>query len=782
MSRSKTIKVIFKMNDYDFKNLSHNEFEALTNDLLSREFDTLIERFKAGKDSGLDGRFFLSSGSTCIVQSKHYANSGLTNLLQKLKNTELPKIKELNPYRYIVSTSLPLSPGNKEKIKFLLDPYIRCTTDIFGKEDINALIRKYPEIEMQYYKLWIASSSVLLNFLNADVHNASCELISQALNSSRHYAVTTSHKEARKILNKTHVIVITGEPGVGKTTLAEQLCLEFVRDGYEPIVISNDIQEGRSAWKNDVKQIFYFDDFLGKNCLETLRGNEDTNIMRFIERITTTTKKKFILTSRTNILDQGYRVSQVLKYGRLNTKEYILNVTGYSNIDKADMLYQFLWKSELDKEYLEKIIDDRQYLTIINHKNFNPRLVEFITRNEDSATIKTNDYLVYIKNTLDNPKEVWQHPYTIQLTDFSRAIVDLVAFSDGIEEGALRSAYSNFLVYGNPTATANISKDFESIIKELTRSFIKRTQNQKFQSSLTNQWLGSDGVHYKLFNPSIGDFIFGWYANKYDNIASRLFLFNNNEGLLFLEKLKLSNKKTVHKIAASLINNLGDKLSKKTNSYKIKLGNLLDDISFKRYFSDYDFCMLIIMITDIGYVDDDTLEFINRVMSKKVYSDCELLKFYSAILTFGFSYSALLELSDMLKLIHIPEVEHDKIAQAYYEKLLECWQEEVINDFATDNIREYAEPVYGDEDYEDYSIDENQLARLIYEDTKALFTPIDESDAAELFKHLDLTALAEAYYKTPDDEDRYPGKGEYFSAARDDVESIFEGFMESKFC
>ena len=48
------------MSDYTFETLNDKEFEVLTVDLLSKEFNTRIEWFKSGRDGGVDGRFFES--------------------------------------------------------------------------------------------------------------------------------------------------------------------------------------------------------------------------------------------------------------------------------------------------------------------------------------------------------------------------------------------------------------------------------------------------------------------------------------------------------------------------------------------------------------------------------------------------------------------------------------------------------------------------------------------------------------------------------------------------
>ncbi|WP_213928453.1 restriction endonuclease, partial [Serratia marcescens] len=134
------------MNDYDFSVLNDKEFEKLAVELIGHQENASVERFTPGRDQGIDGRFYSSADDTVIIQAKHYAKTGFNGLLSKLKNDELPKIKKLSPNRYILITSVGLTPANKESIKTALHPYILSTTDIYGKEGINDLLTRHPSV------------------------------------------------------------------------------------------------------------------------------------------------------------------------------------------------------------------------------------------------------------------------------------------------------------------------------------------------------------------------------------------------------------------------------------------------------------------------------------------------------------------------------------------------------------------------------------------------------------------------------------------------------------
>ena len=49
------------MSDYDFSTLNDKEFEVLCADVLSTVHGHRFERFKPGKDAGVDGRYFTRS-------------------------------------------------------------------------------------------------------------------------------------------------------------------------------------------------------------------------------------------------------------------------------------------------------------------------------------------------------------------------------------------------------------------------------------------------------------------------------------------------------------------------------------------------------------------------------------------------------------------------------------------------------------------------------------------------------------------------------------------------
>jgi hypothetical protein len=104
------------MSRYGFSALSSQDFEDLCRDLLQAEWSVRLEAFKSGRDQGIDLRHIRAGDGATIIQCKHFLRSGVTKLLGHLSKVERSKIEKLKPARYVLVTSVSLTPGNKDAI------------------------------------------------------------------------------------------------------------------------------------------------------------------------------------------------------------------------------------------------------------------------------------------------------------------------------------------------------------------------------------------------------------------------------------------------------------------------------------------------------------------------------------------------------------------------------------------------------------------------------------------------------------------------------------------
>ncbi|SEI08034.1 hypothetical protein SAMN05660691_03424 [Rheinheimera pacifica] len=534
------------MNDYDFSQLNDKEFEVMCADLLGYEESVRYERFKPGKDAGVDGRFFSATGNETILQCKHWASSPLKNLISHLETVEFPKVAKLNPDRYVLMISHSLSRSDKTKISAALHPFILTDSDIFGREDLNDLLARHSEVEQRHYKLWISSTTVLKCIINKPIMDRSQFEIEEIVENARLYVPTINHQEALEKLESLGCAIITGHAGIGKTTLAKHLALHYISKGFQFFSLAEGIREAEAVFESNKLQVFLFDDFLGSNYLEALSGHEGTHIVQFIKRIVRDKTKRFLLTSRSTILNQGKLLSNAFQHYNIERNEFEITLGSLADIDKAQMLYNHMWHSDLPDEYVDKLYQDKRYRKIIAHKNFNPRLIKYITNVEWVSNNQPDDYWSYISEMMDNPVRVWEHPFEAQHDDFGRALVLLVTLNRrSIDQNSLADAYKRFVSFPE-NLTMNGRRDFLTTMKHLSGSLLSRVVMKNMnQKAIIN-----------LFNPSIGDYVLHRYAKDIPSLKSAFSSLRTANSLRTLEYLteeKLLDAKAVNSMLMELL-------------------------------------------------------------------------------------------------------------------------------------------------------------------------------------------------------------------------------------
>ena len=225
---------------YDFHDLSPLDFEDLARDLLQAELGITLETFGPGRDKGIDCRYSHGTHSL-IVQAKHYLRSGKNKLLTSLKS-ENQKIQKLKPTRYILTTSVSLTPEFKEKIKTSMPNTPLSTADIIGLEELNNLLSKHPAIEKNHFKLWLTSTSILERMLRSGIYNRTETEMDLIRKMVPKFVQNDSVQEAEKILSASGTLIISGHPGVGKTTLARMLVWLHASQDWKVFVV-DDISE-----------------------------------------------------------------------------------------------------------------------------------------------------------------------------------------------------------------------------------------------------------------------------------------------------------------------------------------------------------------------------------------------------------------------------------------------------------------------------------------------------------------------------------------------------------
>ncbi|WP_448166854.1 nSTAND3 domain-containing NTPase [Burkholderia ambifaria] len=462
---------------YDFHQLSPHDLELLARDLLQAEWGVSIEDFKPGKDRGIDLRCAGAATST-IVQVKHYVRTGLAGLLRDLKK-EAAKVRRLKPGRYVLVASVPLSAQNKDEIVAIIGAQYLKVEDVFGQEALNNLLGKHPDVEKQHFKLWLASKAVLDKVLhNAEVTRSQFKA-QRVYNDARRYVQNEAFPAASKSLREQGVVIIAGPPGIGKTTLADLLLYQHLELGYQAVVIQHGIEEGLTLAQAGVKQIFYYDDFLGATFAgeqkSSRAGAWDRAFLEFVDLVRARPEARLILTTREHVYSQAVERSERLRHAGLEDLRIHVHLGSYTKVQRAKILYNHLYFSELPAAYQDELLRGEFYQTIVRHDKFSPRLIEWLATYRRVRKVPLDQYQAFVSGLLKDPSEIWIHAYQHEVSDAARSFL-LALYSLGVEAhmARVREAFGPLHAerarrYKFPSRP----EDFSTALRELDGAFIK---------------------------------------------------------------------------------------------------------------------------------------------------------------------------------------------------------------------------------------------------------------------------------------------------------------------
>lgn len=488
----------------NFNMMSNEEFENLSRDLLQKKFDVTFESFGKGPDQGMDFRYINPEGDIWIVQCKKYEK--WEQLFRKLIK-ENQKVKKLNPNRYFLCVSVSLTPKRKKKIIDLFSPFIKKETDILGKEDLVNLLYNHPEIKKNYRDLF--DYEMIVNVRNIEIINRTEQFIDEIYETSKYYTKTEMFYKAFSVLKENGIVIISGPPGTGKTTLSKMIIKSILENtDYYFAKINTELDDPYRIYIEKQKQIFFMDDFLGRNFLNQNSLIKQENLLKFIYRIKNNRKQKnkyLIITTREYILEQFKSKSNELynEFKKLaDIYNCVLDIGTYSNLEKAKILYNHLLYSAIPTSHIKELCKDKCYMRIIKNENYNPRVIETMTRNLNPTSIAPESYYSKFLETLNNPSSIWLDAFK-GLSAMSKIILYVMTvYRNGyrINFSRLRKLSENFFekVYGS------YPNDFERALKENITWFLETEKTEDNQ------------IIVKFKNPSMKDFMIDKIKNDRD--------------------------------------------------------------------------------------------------------------------------------------------------------------------------------------------------------------------------------------------------------------------------
>jgi DNA polymerase III delta prime subunit len=548
------------MVQYTFENLDDYSFEILCRDLLNEEqrqevkenhglggnFNLSFTTFKRGKDRGID--LYYSAGEITVVGQVKHVRSDFKGLMKALRQklngkTEADKVKALGPSKYIFMTSVALSISNKEELQRFFSPFVIRISDIYGREDLNKLLSLYSHVERRHVQLYFTNHLVLENLMTAANVSSSMITVEQIKDQVKSFVQTTNFSTALKAIDSRNLLIIKGLPGVGKTVLAELLCLYYVEKGYKFIEVLNIDTEIERLLERPEKCIFYYNDFLGANTLlvaDALRN--EARLSRLLRRIESSSSKKIVLTTRNNLLNNAEINSEGL--GRIfeRISPYELDISGLSYEERYEMLRVHIEKNNIPIRLFANDLFD----FICEHKNFSPRLIEFISNRKD-VDIHIESYEEFVKYSFENPKKIWEFAYQNQTSHICKIYLNhLFLFGSGFNTQAFRASFEKRIQY--EVLFNNYSSDnqeFKSCTRQLDTTFITIKFRYNFEEAYQD---------IEFINPSFADYIRNEIRENRGFILGSVLNFDRHE--ILLERFNHTKKDLIHLMNSDMLRSL----------------------------------------------------------------------------------------------------------------------------------------------------------------------------------------------------------------------------------
>lgn len=334
--------------------------------------------------------------------------------------------------------------------------------DFINKLDIYKNVKPLHEIEV-YDKKTICYD-----------YNTKYEL-GEIKKSNEVFYETNAYKEAKAKLEKQNIIILHGEPWVGKTSTARKLVEEYIKKGYIFIYGNvDDLVEIKEKIAIDEKIICLIDDFLGSNIQYLEKNIAESTLDRIVKIVKNSKDKKLILTTRTYIYNNAKELFYKFHHATSIKDEYLIDVANYTYLEKGNIFYNHMKKNNLigtDKH--SQLVDGEFYSKVISHENFNPGVIALICeRLREKKNVNVQEY---IKNALNSPDQLWDEEYQ-KLTNYEKMIlIIIVLFGVKVPEEYVQEQFTNIIK--NEKIHIEVKEIFSKSLHALSNAFIKVTFN-----------------------------------------------------------------------------------------------------------------------------------------------------------------------------------------------------------------------------------------------------------------------------------------------------------------
>lgn len=479
--------------DFALHTIGWQAFQDLAISIAEVEYARTVHRVAKVADQGRDGFFYGVPDETIApkdsrettIQCKHFSNQSTKLTVASLKD-ELESVKELvkngKADGYILVTNSNLTEKDRENVASALKS---CGVDrphVFGRDWVTAKILQHPRVRALVPRVYGLGE---ITWITDQRAREQAEAILDAMGDDlKCYVPTKAHRDAVHALDEHRIVLLLGDPAVGKSTIAAALAVAATDEASTEVFYVRNPEEFITSWDPSVgKRLFWIDDAFGSVRYAPELADRWNHVFQTL-KAAIKLDNRFVLTSRNYIWRQAESELKISAIPALSDGSVVVNVEDLTIPEKERILYNHLKFGHQSRSFLsscrphlDKIVRSRSFRPEIARRLGNPDFTKNVALTADGLEDFFKNPEKFLRETLSNLDRSFQ------------AAIGLIFLKGGRLETPIEKSPGSALIeelYGVSLA------DVRHSIDNMKGSFVSRIDEE-------------DGSFWTYKHPTIAD-------------------------------------------------------------------------------------------------------------------------------------------------------------------------------------------------------------------------------------------------------------------------------------
>lgn len=353
------------MVDFDLHKLGWRAFEDLCGVTAREILGHTVQVFANGQDAGRDGAFegtaaipVGATGAATIISGKvviqcKFSEKVNKNITVSTIKSELSKLEKLvvdgRCDSYILMTNMTLTAENDIAISRAIKSAGVSQSVNLGREWFNTTISSNEKLRRFVPRVYGLGD--VSQIFDERSREQSLAMLAELQPSLQKFVLTGTYNLAAKALAERRIIVLLGEPAVGKSLMAATLSLAALDEFRSTPYQVQSASELKKRWNaNDSGRTFWVDDAFGATRIdEGLVADWQRNLVAVLTAVSQ--GNRVIITSRSHLYNQAVGLFKASTRRELQGKTVEIKVDDLTDDERSQMLYNHIKFGNQPKSY-----------------------------------------------------------------------------------------------------------------------------------------------------------------------------------------------------------------------------------------------------------------------------------------------------------------------------------------------------------------------------------------------------------------------------------------------